>query len=56
MLFGFNLRFDGNLCHDLDLPLTWIVINICLVFLGISPHIFQSIKECQRVFRPTGPT
>ena len=53
---GLTLDFDCNLCHGLDLPLAWIVIDICLAFLGIRPHIFQSIKECQRVFRPTGLT
>ena len=56
MFLGLTLDFDCNLCHGLDLPLAWIVIDICLAFLGIRPHIFQSIKECQRVFRPTGLT
>ena len=43
---GLTLDFDCNLCHGLDLPLAWIVIDICLAFLGLRPYIFQSIKEC----------
>ena len=53
-VFGFNLRFDCNLCHGLDLPLTWIVISTVLAFLGISPSIFSEYKGMSKSFSTNG--
>ena len=52
-VFGFNLRFDCNLCHDLDLPLTWIVIDI-FGFLGNKSSYFSEYKGMSKSFSTNG--
>ena len=53
-VLGLTLDFDCNLCHGLGLPLAWIVIDICLAFLGISPSIFSEYKGMSKSFSTNG--